>query len=38
LTVETDQVGKHDFLFAPCSQEMFAIEYDIIEIRENEQK
>ncbi|MGD8765705.1 MAG: urea carboxylase-associated family protein [Desulfobacteraceae bacterium] len=35
LTIETDQVGKHDFLFPPCSQEMFAIEYDIYEPHPN---
>ena len=35
LTIETDQAGKHDFLFAPCSQEMFAIEYDIHEPHPN---
>ena len=35
LTIETDQVGRHDFLFAPCSQEMFAIVYDIHEPHPN---
>jgi uncharacterized protein YcgI (DUF1989 family) len=29
LTITADQVGKHDFLFAPCSQEMFQITYDV---------
>ena len=29
LTIETDRVGKHVFLFAPCSQEMFRISYGI---------
>jgi len=29
LTIVDDQVGKHDFLFAPCSQEMFQISYGI---------
>ena len=29
LTIIADQVGKHDFLFAPCSQEMFQISYGI---------
>jgi uncharacterized protein YcgI (DUF1989 family) len=29
LTIVTDQVGKHDFLFAPCSREMFHLLYDI---------
>ena len=29
LTIIKDQVGKHDFLFAPCSQEMFQISYGI---------
>lgn len=27
LTITADRVGKHDFLFAPCSQEMFRISY-----------
>jgi uncharacterized protein YcgI (DUF1989 family) len=35
LSIETDQAGKHDFLFAPCSREMFAIEYDIHEPHPN---
>ena len=29
LTIITDQVGKHDFLFAPCSREMFHLLYDV---------
>lgn len=29
LTITADRVGKHDFLFAPCSQEMFQISYGI---------
>jgi uncharacterized protein YcgI (DUF1989 family) len=28
LTIVEDPVGKHDFLFAPCSQEMFRLTYD----------
>ncbi len=35
LTIETDQVGKHVFLFAPCSQEMFRISYGINEPHPN---
>jgi uncharacterized protein YcgI (DUF1989 family) len=27
LTIVADTVGRHDFLYAPCSQEMFAITY-----------
>jgi uncharacterized protein YcgI (DUF1989 family) len=27
FTILEDKVGKHDFLFAPCSQEMFHIQY-----------
>ncbi len=29
LTIMEDDVGRHDFLFTPCSQEMFAIQYGI---------
>ena len=29
LTVIDDSVGKHDFLFAPCSREMFHLTYGI---------
>jgi uncharacterized protein YcgI (DUF1989 family) len=29
LTITNDSVGKHDFLFAPCSQEMFQRTYGI---------
>ena len=35
LTIIADQVGKHDFLFAPCSQEMFQISYGITELHPN---
>ena len=28
LSITRDPVGKHDFLFAPCSQEMFRLTYD----------
>ena len=35
LTIIADQVGKHDFLFAPCSQEMFQISYGITEPHPN---
>jgi uncharacterized protein YcgI (DUF1989 family) len=31
LTITRDAVGKHDFLFAPCSQEMFRLTYDATE-------
>ena len=29
LTIVADQVGKHDFLFAPCSPEMFRLTYNV---------
>ena len=29
LTIMHDPVGKHDFLFAPCSREMFRLTYEI---------
>ena len=29
LTIIADPVGKHDFLFAPCSREMFHLTYGI---------
>jgi len=29
LSITWDPVGKHDFLFAPCSQEMFQLTYDV---------
>ena len=35
LTIIADRVGKHDFLFAPCSQEMFQISYGITEPHPN---
>ena len=35
LTIESDQVGKHVFLFAPCSKEMFRISYGINEPHPN---
>jgi uncharacterized protein YcgI (DUF1989 family) len=28
LTITRDAVGKHDFLFAPCSREMFKLTYN----------
>jgi uncharacterized protein YcgI (DUF1989 family) len=28
-TIVDDEVGRHDFLFAPCSQEMFEIQYGV---------
>ena len=28
LSIVADSVGRHDFLFAPCSREMFAMQYD----------
>lgn len=35
LTIAADTVGKHDFLLAPCSQEMFRLTYDITEPHPN---
>jgi uncharacterized protein YcgI (DUF1989 family) len=35
LTVLNDKVGKHDVLFAPCSQEMLIISYGIKEAHPN---
>jgi len=35
LTVLDDKVGKHDLLFAPCSQEMLALSYGITEAHPN---
>jgi uncharacterized protein YcgI (DUF1989 family) len=29
LTIVEDEVGVHDFRYAPCSQEMFEIEYGV---------
>lgn len=34
-TIVGDDVGSHDFLFAPCSQEMFEIQYDVAEPQPN---
>jgi len=35
LTITRDPVGKHDFLFAPCSQEMFKLTYQTTEPHPN---
>ncbi len=35
LTITYDPVGKHDFLFAPCSQEMFQLTYKATEPHPN---
>ncbi|UCD81847.1 MAG: urea carboxylase-associated family protein, partial [Desulfobacterales bacterium] len=35
LTVIYDPVGKHDFLFAPCSREMFKLTYGICDPHPN---
>jgi hypothetical protein len=35
LSITRDPVGKHDFLFAPCSQEMFRRTYDSTEPHPN---
>ena len=35
LTITRDPVGRHDFLFAPCSREMFQLTYNIAEPHPN---
>ena len=35
LTIMDDPVGKHDFLFAPCSREMFCLTYGIVDPHPN---
>ncbi len=35
LTIIRDPVGRHDFLFAPCSREMFQLTYKITEPHPN---
>lgn len=35
LTISRDPVGRHDFLFAPCSREMFQRTYNITEPHPN---
>ncbi|CAB1078025.1 hypothetical protein JY97_14165 [Alkalispirochaeta odontotermitis] len=35
LTITRDPVGKHDLLFAPCSQEMFQLTYNTTEPHPN---
>jgi len=35
LTITGDPVGKHDFLFAPCSREMFQLTYSATEPHPN---
>jgi len=35
LTITRDPVGKHDFLFAPCSREMFQLTYNTTEPHPN---
>jgi uncharacterized protein YcgI (DUF1989 family) len=35
LTIVEDEVGIHDFLYAPCSQEMFEIQYGATEPHPN---
>lgn len=35
LSIVADLVGKHDFLFTPCSQEMFEIQYEVKEPHPN---
>ena len=31
FAITADTAGRHDFLFAPCSREMFAIQYGVTE-------
>jgi hypothetical protein len=35
LRIVDDEVGTHDFLYAPCSQEMFEIQYGVSEPHPN---
>ena len=35
LTILTDRVGKHNFLYVPCSQEMFRLTYGVTEAHPN---
>jgi hypothetical protein len=35
LRIVADSVGKHDFMFAPCSQEMYEISYGVTEAHPN---
>ena len=35
LTITADEVGKHDLLYAPCSQEMYRIQYGATEYHAN---
>ncbi len=35
LTIIRDTVGRHDFLFAPCSREMFQMTYNLAEPHPN---
>jgi uncharacterized protein len=35
LTIVADEVGKHDLLYAPCSMEMYRIQYGATEYRAN---
>ena len=30
LTIVTDDVGRHDFLYSPCSLEMYRIQYGVV--------
>ena len=35
LTIVSDQIGRHDFLYAPCSLEMYRIQYGATEYHPN---
>jgi uncharacterized protein len=35
LTIVSDDVGRHDFLYAPCSLEMYRIQYGVTEYHAN---
>lgn len=35
LTIVSDQVGRHDFLYSPCSPEMYRIQYGTTEYHAN---
>jgi len=35
LTIVEDQVGRHDFLYSPCSLEMYRIQYGVTDYHAN---
>jgi uncharacterized protein len=35
LTITADDIGRHDFLYAPCSPEMYRIQYGVTDYHAN---